>query len=159
MVSLVAQPVVPLTIFIQCQASKFVSSCQAHCWALSWRASSVGCSSSEDDLLESFEGVSSLGLGWCCFFRTGLDLPSVRLCIGLLVHAKDVANASEGVLGLSMSLPLFTIGHCLAVAQKLSFTFAGLRILILTGGVLLMGEFRFTACFLAIIGGLGLGRA
>ena len=71
-----------------------------------------------------------------------------------------MANASEGVLGLSMSLPLFTIGHRLAVAQKLNFAFAGLRILILTGGVLLlMGEFGFAACFLAIIGGLGLGRA
>ena len=76
------------------------------------------------------------------------------------MHTKDVANASEGVLDLRASLPLFTIGHYLAIAQNLNFTLAGLRILIFTGGiVLLVGEFGFTACFLAVIGDLGLGRA
>ena len=67
MVSLMAQLAMPLAIFMHRQASKFVSSCPAHCWALLWRAWSVGCSSSEDDLLNSLEGVSSLELGWRCF--------------------------------------------------------------------------------------------
>ena len=87
MVSLVARPATPLAIFLHHQASKFLSSCQAHCWALSWRASSVSCSSSEDDSLDSLEGVSSLGLGWHCFrwvdwiFSSLSDSASVFLCV------------------------------------------------------------------------------
>ena len=74
--------------------------------------------------------------------------------------AKDMANASEGVLDLRASLPLFAIGCYLAITQNLSFTLAGLHILIFTGGILLlMGGFGFAACFLAIISDLGLGRA
>ena len=64
MVSLVTQPGRPFAIFLHCQASKFVSKCWTYCWALSWRALSVGCSSLEDDFSDSLEGVSSLGLGW-----------------------------------------------------------------------------------------------
>ena len=85
--SLVAQPAMPLAIFLHHQASKFVSSCRARCWALSWRASLVGCSSSEDDLLDSLEGVSSLGLGWHHFcqvdwiFSSLSDSASVSLCV------------------------------------------------------------------------------
>ena len=88
-------------------------------------------------------------------------LLGVRLCISPLMCAKDVANASEGVLDSSASLPSFTIRHHWAIAQDLSLTLAGLCILIFTGGILLllMGGFGFTACFLAIISDLGLGRA
>ena len=74
MVSLVAQPVIPLAIFLCHQALKFVSSCKALYWALS-----VRCSSSENDPLESLGGVFSLGLDWHCFhqldwiFSLGLD--------------------------------------------------------------------------------------
>ena len=75
------------------------------------------------------------------------------------MHAEDVAYTSEGVLDLSMALILATIGGCLAIAQNLSITLANLRILIFTGGVLLlMGGFRFAAGFLTIISDLGLGR-
>ena len=87
MVSQVAQPAMPLAIFLHHQASKFVSSCQALCRALSWSASSVGCSSSEDDPLESLGGVPSLGLGWHHFhwmdwiFSLGSDSESVSSCI------------------------------------------------------------------------------
>ena len=87
MVSLVAQPVMPLAIFLHHQASKFVSSCRALCWTLSRSTSSVGCSSSEDDPLESLGGVFSLGLGWCCFcwldriFSLGSDSELVSSCI------------------------------------------------------------------------------
>ena len=90
----------------------------------------------------------------------GLDLlPGVGLCISLLMHAEDVANASEGVLDLSTSLALFTIRGCLAIAQNLNIALASLHILIFTGGILLLvGGFRFT-CFLAVAGDLGLGRA
>ena len=62
MVFLVAQPGRPFVIFFCHQASKFVSRCWAHCWALSRRASSVGCSSSD-----SLKDVSSLELGRCIF--------------------------------------------------------------------------------------------
>ena len=87
MVSLVAQPTMPLAIFLHHQASKFVSSCQALCQTLSRSALRVGCSSLEDDPLESLEGVSSLGLGWCHFhqmdwiFSLGSDSASVSLCV------------------------------------------------------------------------------
>ena len=87
MVSLVAQPEIPLAIFFHCQASKFVSSCQALFRALSRSASSVGWSSLEDDLLESLGGMFSLGLGWCCFhqpdwiFSPGSDSESESSCI------------------------------------------------------------------------------
>ena len=56
-------------------------------WALSRSASSVGCSPLEDDLLESLEGVSSLGLGWHHFhwtdwiFSPESDFASVSLCV------------------------------------------------------------------------------
>ena len=49
------------------------------------------------------------------------------------MHAKDVANASEGVLDLSAPLTLFAIGGHLAITQNLSITLAGLCILIFTG--------------------------
>ena len=87
MVSLVAQPTTPLAIFLCHQASKSVSSCQAHCQALLWRALSVGCSSLEDESFESLEGVPSLGLGWCHFcwadwiFSSVSDSASVTSCI------------------------------------------------------------------------------
>ena len=87
MVSLVAQPEIPLAIFLHHQALKFVSSCRALCQALLWSASSVSCSSSEDDPLESLGGVFSLGLGWHRFcqpdwiFSPGSDSESVSLCI------------------------------------------------------------------------------
>ena len=77
MVSLVAQPAMPLAIFLHCQASKFVSSCQVCCQALSQKASLVGCSSSEDDSLDSSEGVSPLGLGWCRFHQVDWILSSL----------------------------------------------------------------------------------
>ena len=65
MVSLITQPMTSLAILSQCQASKRVSSNCAFCLALSRSASSVGGSSSEDDdSLESFLGLSSLGLFW-----------------------------------------------------------------------------------------------
>ena len=69
MVSLVAQPATPVAIFLCCQALKLVSSCRTCCQASSRRASSVGCPSSEDDSLNSLEGMSSLGLDWCRFRR------------------------------------------------------------------------------------------
>ena len=87
MVPLVTQPAMPLAIFLHHQALKFVSSCRALCQALLWSASSVGCSSLEDDPLESLGGVSSLGLGWFPFrqmdwmFSPGLDSESVSLCV------------------------------------------------------------------------------
>ena len=49
--------------------------------------SSVGCSSSEDDSLESLGGVFSLGLGWCCFcwpdwiFSPGSDSEPESSCV------------------------------------------------------------------------------
>ena len=59
---------------------------------------------------------------------------------------KDLANADEGVLDLRVSLPLFTIGCCLAIARNLNLTLASLSILIFTGGILLLvGEFRLAA--------------
>ena len=76
------------------------------------------------------------------------------------MHAEDVAYTNEGVLDLSASLTLVTIGGHLAIAQGLSITLADLSILIFTGGVLLLvGGFGFAACFLAIVSDLGLGRA
>ena len=87
MVSLVAQPAMPLAIFLHCHTSKFVSSCRARCRALLQRASSVGCSSSEDDSPESLEGVSSLGLGWHHFRQVDWisssvsDSASVSSCV------------------------------------------------------------------------------
>ena len=87
-------------------------------------------------------------------------LLGVGLCISLLMHAEDVVYTSEGVLDLSASLTLIAIGGHLAITQGLSITLADLSILIFTGGILLlMGGFGFTACFLAIINDLGLGRA
>ena len=71
MVSLVTQPKRPFVIFLCHQASKFVSKCRAHCPALSRRALLVGCSSLEDDSLDSLEDASSLGLGWCRFCHVG----------------------------------------------------------------------------------------
>ena len=62
MVSLVAQPVTPLAIFLRCQASKHVSSCRALCLALSRSASSVSSSSSHDDSLDSLGGCPPWGL-------------------------------------------------------------------------------------------------
>ena len=63
-----------------------MSSCRACCRALSWRALLVGCSSLEDDLLKSFKGMSSLGLGWQCFFQMDWISPvsdsvSVSSCV------------------------------------------------------------------------------
>ena len=139
MVSLVAQPAMPLAIFLHRQALKFVSSCQALCWALSQSASSVGCSSSEDVLLESLGGMPSMGLGWCHFchtdwiFSLGSDSESESS-----MHTKDMANASEGVFDLRVSLPLFAIRCHLAITGNLNFTLAGLGILIFTGDFLLV---------------------
>ena len=71
-----------------------------------------------------------------------------------------MAYTSEGVWDWSMALTLITIGGHLAIAQNLNIALADLRILIFTGGILLLvGGFRFTAGFLAIISDLGLGRA
>ena len=70
----------PLAIFLHHQASKFVSSCHAHCWALLWRASSVGCSSSEDDSLDSLEGMFSLRLGWHHFCWVDWIFPPYQTC-------------------------------------------------------------------------------
>ena len=87
MVSLVAQPEMPLAIFLCHQALKFVSSCRAFHQALLQSASSVSCSSSEDDSLESLGGIFSLGLGWHRFrwpdwiFFPGSDSESVSLCV------------------------------------------------------------------------------
>ena len=87
MVSLVVQPAMPLAIFQHHQASKFVSSCQALCQALSRSALSVGCSSSEDDSLKSFGGMFSLGLDWHRFhwpdwiFSSGSDSESESSCV------------------------------------------------------------------------------
>ena len=67
MVSLATQPGMPFAIFLCHQVSKFVSNHWACCQAFLQRASSVGCSSSKDDSSDSLEGVSSLGLVWCCF--------------------------------------------------------------------------------------------
>ena len=64
-----------------------MSSCRALCQALLWSASLVGCSSSEDNPLESFRGVFSLRLGWHRFcqldwiFSLGSDSESVSSCI------------------------------------------------------------------------------
>ena len=87
MVSLVTQPVTPLAILSQHQASKHVYSNCTFCLAPLWSASLVGSSFSEDDdLLESFRGLSSLGLFGCCFhqmnwiFSPGSDSGSVSSC-------------------------------------------------------------------------------
>ena len=83
---LMVQSAAPLAIFLHHQALKFVSSCQACCQALLWRASLVGCSSLEDDWLNSLEGVSSLGLVWHRFHGADWifsmsDSASVSLCV------------------------------------------------------------------------------
>ena len=97
--------------------------------------------------------------GWVFAASAGLLLV-VGLCVSLLMCAKDVAYTSEGVLDWSMALTLITIGGHLAIAQNLSVTLADLRILIFTGGILLLVRgFGFAAGFLAIISDLGLGRA
>ena len=87
MVSCVAQPATLLSILLWCQAPKHVSSNCTSCLAPSWNASSVGSSSSDDDdLLESFLGLSSLGLSWRRFHRAdwtfapGSDSGSVSSC-------------------------------------------------------------------------------
>ena len=100
--------------------------------------------------------------GWFGAASTGWIGSSlwVRLSVSLLMCAKDVANASEGVLDLRASMPLLTIRCHLAVTLNLNFTLASVHILIFTGGILLLvGGFGFTACFLAVISDLGLGRA
>ena len=56
-------------IFLQCQASKSVSSCQAFCLASLWSALSVGGSSSEDDSLNSLGGCPPWGLLGAAFAR------------------------------------------------------------------------------------------
>ena len=158
MVSHVVQPPMPLAIFLHYHASKFMSSCRVCCQALSRRASSVGCSSLEDDLLNSLEGVSSLGLGWCHF--RWVDFFLIGLCISLLVHPKDVAYTREGVSDWRVVLTLVAIGGHRAIAQDLSFSLTGLRILIFAGGILLhVGGFIFAAGLLAVVSGLRLGGA
>ena len=95
MVSLVAQPATPVAIFLCCQALKLVSSHRAHCRTLSRRASSVGCSSSEDDSLDSLEGIL-LGTELVLLLPDRLDLLLViRLHISLLVRTKDVASTRD----------------------------------------------------------------
>ena len=154
MMSLVAQPAMPLAIFLHHQASKFVSRCQALCRAWSWSASSLFL---KDDSLESLEGVSSLRLGWCHFcqmdwiFSPGSDSVSGSSCMPKMWLVQP---------NLRASLPIFAIGCHLTVAQDLNFTLAGLCILIFTGGVLLLvGGFGFAACFLAVVSDLALSRA
>ena len=102
-----------------------------------------------------------LGAGLVPLMPGGLDLLlSVGLCISLFMCAEDVAYTSEGVLDWSMALTVITIGSHLAITQNLSVTLTDLCILIFTGGILLlMGGFRFTGGFLAIVSDLGLGRA
>ena len=59
----------------------------------------------------------------------------------------------------SVSLTLIAIGGCLSVTQNLHIALVSLRILIITGGILLLvGGFRFTAGFLAIVSDLRLGQ-
>ena len=84
----------------------------------------------------------------------------IRLCVSLLVHAKDVAYTRECVSDWRAVPTLITIGGHLAVTQDLSIILMNFCILFFTGGILLlMGGFRFTAGFSAIISGLRLGRA
>ena len=134
MVSLVTQPGRPFAIFLCHQASKFVSRCQARCQALSHRASSVGCSSSEDDSSDSLEDVSSLGLGWHHFCRAG------------------------GVSDWRVPWTLITIRGCLAITQDFSIAPINLCILIIMGSILLrVGGLGSAAGFLVIFSGPGLG--
>ena len=76
MVTLATQPGRPFVIFLHHQALKFVSICRACCQALSWRASSVGCSSLEDDSSDPLEDMPSLGLDGCHFCHAGGVSPS-----------------------------------------------------------------------------------
>ena len=91
----------------------------------------------------------------------GLDLLLlIGLCIGLLMHAGDVAYTREGVSDWRAVLTLIAIRGHLAIAQDLSFALTGLRILILMGDVLShVGGFGFPAGSLAVVSGLRLGRA
>ena len=77
MVSLVAQPMMPLAILSRHQASKCVSSNCAVCLALSRSASSVGGSSSDDDnSLESFRGAVLFRTFWAPLSPDRLDFLS-----------------------------------------------------------------------------------
>ena len=68
------------------------------------------------------------------------------------MHAEGVAYTHESVLNLSVALTLIAIGGHLAVTQDLSVTLVKLRIVIITGGVLLLiGGFGFAAGFLAML--------
>ena len=76
------------------------------------------------------------------------------------MRAEDVAYTREVVSDWRAALTLITIRGHLAITQDLSIALMNLCILIFSGSILLlMGVFRFTAGFLAIISGLRLGRA
>ena len=116
MVSLLTQPRMPFAIFLHHQASKLVSKCQAHCWALSWRASSVGCSSLEDDSTPwrvcppwGWVGAASVGLvGPSPHDRTLHQSPCVHQRCGL--HRREYFKLESGPGPHHHRSPS---GHCL----------------------------------------------
>ena len=82
----------------------------------------------------------------------------IRLYVSLLVCAEDMAYTGAGVSDLRAAQTLITIRGCLAIAQDFSITPANLCVLIFMGSILLhMGGLGFTAGFLVIFSGPGLG--
>ena len=82
----------------------------------------------------------------------------IKLYVGLLMGAKDVANTREGVSDWRAARILIIIGGHLAVAQDFIITPANLHILIIVGSILLcVGGLGSTAGFLVIFSGPRLG--
>ena len=134
-------------------------SCRTFCLASSRSASSVGGSSSEDDdSLESFLGLSSLGLSLCCLFPCGLDLLlRVRLGVGVLVLTEELTNTSEGVLGVWVLLLVFSLGCFLFIARGLSLTLVCFGIvLFFIAASLTLGGSRLSTRLITIFGSSGI---
>ena len=79
----------------------------------------------------------------------------IRLCVSLLMHARDVTDTKQGVSDWGAALTLVDIRGHLAIAQDLSITLVNRRILIFMGvcsstlegsDLLLVSQLPLVAC-------------